>query len=156
MAKRSTKNSKKINWYREALRDPQRYGLLTKIRRNVPLKHRHVQTPGFKLKSGVPERLNVRSYFGGPSTSTPKFQKFKMSPRSSPMSRMSPVPSVDSSNSVSKLTNYYENLSKSPSVSFQMTPTKTPSSAIVRKSKRLRSAPKKFSPVDFQSRKSRK
>lgn len=70
---------KKINWYREAIKNPLRYSLLTKIRRNVPLRHRHIQIgkkPNLGLtlpprysqlthrrRFSLPETSNISSFF---------------------------------------------------------------------------------------------
>src|ERR1700710_2234114 len=70
---------KKINWYREAVRNPLRYSLLTKIRRNVPLRHTHIKIgkkPNLGLtlpprysqlthrrRYSLPENSNLSSFF---------------------------------------------------------------------------------------------
>ena len=42
MKNKTKKKIRKVDWFSEAVRDPLRYALLSKIRRNTPLNSRHV------------------------------------------------------------------------------------------------------------------
>lgn len=103
---------KKINWYREAIRNPLRYSLLTKFRRNVPLRHTHIKIgkqPNLGLtlpprysqithrrRHSLPETSNITSFFDNLPTPRriSRLPLFQSTPSRSPYFQSTPRKSV--------------------------------------------------------------
>ena len=100
MRNKSKNKSQKVDWYREAIRDPLRYGLLSKIRRTTPLNSRHIviknfnkpSSPSMNYAESPPPRysLAIRNMYRNPK-SVSKFMASKRKLKRKPKNKPSPL-----------------------------------------------------------------
>lgn len=117
MKNKTKKKIRKVDWFSEAVRDPLRYALLSKIRRNTPLNSRHV----------VIRNLN-KPLFSSGYTETPP-PRYSLAVRNVNNRYTKGVKKLKKKKFKSKTPAYDFSANQTPSTSFNFSAIKTPPSS---------------------------